>query len=79
MTKPQPKPDSPLLREQVLPLAHFAKVATVRRSYDTLRRWAVRGLRGKDGRVVFLETMFIGPVRHTSHEALRRFMASFNE
>lgn len=73
------KAESPLLREQIFPLAHFAKVATVRRSYQTLRRWTTAGVRVKNGRVVVLESLLIGSVRHTSHEALRRFMASFNE
>jgi len=40
----------------------------------TVWRWALNGVRG-----VRLETIMIGGVRHTSEEAVARFIASLNE
>lgn len=38
---------------------------------STLWRWQLRGVRG-----VRLETILLGGIRHTSHEALERFTAA---
>ena len=42
-------------------------------SVCTVRRWHARGVRGHK-----LETVAIGGLRYTSHEALRRFIASIS-
>ena len=40
---------------------------------STLHRWALRGLRSKDGNRVRLETIKVGGTTCTSKEALQRF------
>lgn len=40
---------------------------------STLHRWALRGLRSKDGNRVLLETIKVGGTTCTSKEALQRF------
>lgn len=47
-------------------------------SFPTGSRWAVTGLRARDGRRVKLESVLLGRRRYTSTEAARRFIAALN-
>lgn len=41
-----------------------------RTHYSTIYRWATKGFRGH-----VLESVFVGGIRYTTHEALERFVA----
>ena len=64
--------------ENVLSFREAAKLlpkkpGTKGMNISTLHRWALRGLRSKDGEQVRLETVKVGGTTCTSKEALQRF------
>lgn len=67
-----------VFNEEVMTLTEAARKLPKRRSgrkphVSTLFRWAVGGLRSRDGMQVRLETIQIGGTKCTSLEALQRF------
>ncbi|MBU0641351.1 MAG: DUF1580 domain-containing protein [Planctomycetes bacterium] len=61
--------------ETVIPLSHAARVVNRSRPphVATLWRWATTGVRG-----VILESVLLGGTRHTSKEAVQRFVVALN-
>lgn len=72
-------PDDRLLTEQLFSLRELSRRMTVKRSYSTVRRWAVEGTVGSSGEKIVLETLCVGRARHTSLEAYRRFLKMLAE
>ena len=63
-----------LQREKLLPLNEVPRHLPLRKGkrthYSTIYRWATKGVRGH-----VLESVLIGGIRYTTHEALERFVA----
>ncbi len=53
-----------------------SKDSPVRRAYETLREWANEGAENLSGDRVKLETWPVGGARHTTFEALQRFITA---
>ena len=60
-------------RETTLRLTQVPDELSSRPHVATVWRWCLRGVRG-----VKLESLVVGGVRYTSHEAIERFLARLN-
>lgn len=64
--------------EQLLSLRQLATKLNLRRTYDTLLLWTEQGAENLSGDVVKLEYVEVSGVRHSSAEAMQRFIAAQN-
>jgi len=75
---PNPAGENGLFGEELLTFAQAARLVPRRRggrpcAVSTVWRWALKGLRGPDGKRVYLEYVRVGGMAMTTRQALERF------
>lgn len=69
--------EHPLMHETLVPLASALKHPSIRKSYSTMRNYALKGVRRmRDGVTIRLETIVMPDGTNTSVEAYFRFLSS---
>ncbi len=62
--------------EELFTIGELVRKLKVCRSINTLQRWCTTGLaRRGDGKVIVMDSVFIGAWRHSSAEAVQRFLS----